>query len=97
MLSMSLSLLSLLLLGLQVVLFGVTAFIAPFVVRPNLWRYLAYSALVALTWLAYAVAAMLFDGKTKNDVPGIAYLLHGFLGWLIGTVIFGVRAVRPRS
>src|SRR5438034_3619544 len=90
--TMSLSLLSWLLLVLQIALFAVTALVAPMVLRPRLLRYLAYCVIAAVAWLAYAVAAMLFDSKAKIDVPGIGYLLVGFISWLIASIIFGVRA-----
>jgi hypothetical protein len=94
---MSLSLLSWFLLALQVVLFTATALVVPIVLRPRILRYFAYCAIAAVAWLAYAVAAMLFDSTAKIDVPGIGYLLVGFVAWLIGSVIFAVRAARAKS
>jgi hypothetical protein len=88
-----LSAISWLLLFLQIVLFATTA-LAPFRFRPNFLRYFVFSVLGFVVWFAYAIAAMLFDSKVKNDVPGIGYLIPGFLGWLIGTVIFAVRRTR---
>jgi hypothetical protein len=89
----TLSAISWLLLLVQVALFAATA-LAPFWFRPHFLRYFVYSVLGSGIWMGYAVAAMLFDSKVNNDVPGIGYLLPGFLGWLIGTVIFGVRRAR---
>ena len=68
---MSLSLLSWLLLVLQIALFAVTALVAPMVLRPRLLRYLAYCVIAAVAWLAYAVAAMLFDSEAKIDDFGV--------------------------
>jgi hypothetical protein len=91
----SLSLLSWLLLAVQLVLFAATALFAPPVLRPRFLRYLAYSVIAAAAWLAYAVVAMLFDAKVNNDVPGAGYLVVGFAAWVIGSIILGLRATKP--
>lgn len=85
-----------LLLALQIALFAVTAFVAPTRIRPTLLRYLAYSFVVAVTWMGYAVAAMFYDSKAKVDVPGFGHLLLGIIGWLIGSVTLGIRALKAR-
>ena len=93
---MTLSAISWLLLAVQIALFAGTALVAPIVLRPRLLRYCVYSVVAAAAWFAYAVVAMLFDGKVNNDVPEIGYLLVGFFGWVIGSFIFGVRARRTK-
>ena len=90
---MTLSQVSWLMLVVQLVLLTVTAFVAPLKLRPRIGRYLCYTIAACVAWLAYAIAAMLFDSKAGHDVPGIGYLLIGFLGWLVGSGIFLVRAV----
>jgi vacuolar-type H+-ATPase subunit I/STV1 len=93
---MSLSSLSWLLLAVQIALFAITASVAPIVLRPRLVGYCVYSVTAAGAWLAYAVAAMRFDWTVNNDVPGVGYLLVGFAAWLIGSLIFGIRAQRTK-
>lgn len=86
------SLLSWLLLIVQLGLLASTAFIAPVLLRPRLFTYIVYSVLVAVVWVGYMLGATFFDGKVGNDVPGIGYLLIGFIGWLVGSAVFGSRA-----
>ena len=43
---------------------------------------------VPTTWFGYSVAAMLLDGLIGNDVPGIGYLLLGFVSGLVGLAVF---------
>ncbi len=90
------SLLSWLLLIVQLGLLASTAFIAPVLLRPRLLTYIVYSVLAAIVWLGYAVGAMFFDGKVGNDAPGVGYLLIGFAGWLVGSAVFGFRARQAR-
>ena len=66
------------------------------VLSPRLLSHLAYSLIAAVAWLAHAVAAILVDSKARLDTPGIGYLLVGFIGWLIGSVILAVRAMRAK-
>lgn len=89
-------LLSWLLLIVQLGLLASTAIIAPVLLRPRLLTYIIYSVLAAIVWLGYAVGAMCFDAKVGNDVPGVGYLLMGFIGWLIGSAVFGFRASEAR-
>ena len=81
----------------QIALFAATAFVAPTRLRPTILRYLAYSFIAAVVWMASAVAEMFYNSKAKLDVPGIGYLLLGFVGWVIGSVIFGVRAQKAKT
>ncbi|SRR6266516_2205554 len=91
---MTYSYISWLLFILQLVLLASTGFLAPIKMQPRLGHYLCYTVGDAVAWLAYAIAAMLFDGRVGNDVPGGGYLFVGLLGWLVGSGIFLVRAKR---
>jgi len=91
---MTYSYISWLLFILQLVLLASTGWLAPVKMQPRLGHYVCYTVAVAVAWLAYAVAAMLFDAKVGNDVPGGGYLFIGLLGWLVGSGIFLVRAKR---
>ena len=47
-----------------------------------------------LVWMAYAMIAMFFDSWRRADIPGFGYLVLGFMAWMVGSVIFMVKAIR---
>jgi hypothetical protein len=91
---MSNSFQSWLLLAAMLALLIATGFIAPRKLRPSFLNWFVYTVAAAILWLAYAIGAMLFDSKTGQDVPGIGYILPGFLGWILGSWTFYSRALR---
>ena len=93
---MTFSQLSWLLLILQLVMLAATAFVVPLILRPRWTGYFLYTIGAGILWLAYTVAAMLFDSKAGKDVPGIGYLLIGFVGWGIGSAIYLFRMNRQK-
>lgn len=82
------------LLIIQLVLLACTAFVGPFVLRARWLGYLLYTVVAGLLWFAYTIAAMFFDSKVGNDVPGAGYLFLGFVAWLVGSVIYIMRIRR---
>jgi len=88
---MLLSFASWLLLLLQALMLVATAFVLPMRLPLRFIPYFFYTIGVGAAWLAYAVLAMLFDGVVGNDIPGIGYLLLGFLGWALGSAIWLYR------
>ena len=84
---MLLSALSIGLLLLQIVLIACTAWFLPRRL-PKRWFSLPLFILITLiVWISYAVGAMLFDGLVQNDVPGIVYLIPGFLSGIAGAFV----------
>jgi len=93
---MNLSQFSVLLLATQLVLLAATMLLGPLFLRPRWIAYLLYTGAVGILWFAYAVVAMFFNSKAGHDVPGIGYLVIGFIGWIIGSVIFLFRIRRNK-
>lgn len=92
-----LSVLSFVMLLLQIALLVGTAFIMPRRLRPQFSRYVVYSLLAAAAWFVYAVLAMFLNSAMNIDIPGGGYLFLGVIAWLVGTVVFVFRASRESN
>lgn len=85
---------SIALLVIQIILVLITVWIIP--VRLKLCKSGAFKFLffVLFAWTAYTMLAILFDGYLRNDVPGIGYLVVGFISGVLGGFVYMVRCIR---
>jgi hypothetical protein len=76
------------LLAVQIGLAVCTAFVLPLTLRPRWIAYSLYTLGTAVVWLVYSVLMLFCDGWLGKDMPGIGYLLIGFLSWCLGSAIY---------
>ena len=76
------------LLFLEIALFALTVWLLPTRLRTKWYGYFVFLAIIIPLWLGLAVISMLFDGIAGNDIPGIGYLLLGFLAGGIGSIVY---------
>jgi len=46
---------------------------------------------VPLLWFTFSFLALYLDGLSGNDVPGVGYLIEGFVSCAVGFVVFAFR------
>lgn len=78
-------------LALQLVLIAFTVWFLPTRLTTKWVGGLIFIVAVPLLWLAYSVLAMLVDGLLGDDVPGIGYLVLGFISGVIGFMVYVCR------
>ena len=80
-------------LALQILLLAFTAWFLPTRLTVKRVGLLIFVITIPVIWLAFSVSAVLVDGLTGNDVPGVGYLVEGFVSGVIGLFVY----VRRRS
>ena len=81
----------------QIFLIAITAWFLPTRLTTRKYGFLIYIFGVPAIWICFSVLAMLADGVTGNDVPGVGYLVEGLISGLIGFLIYGSRLSRKKS
>jgi hypothetical protein len=82
---------------LQLVLIAFTVWIVPTRVAAMRFRPLSCILGVPLLWFAFFFLALYLDGLSGNHVPGVGYLIEGFVSCVIGFLVFLYRIGPPKD
>ena len=77
---------------LQISLMAFTAWFLPTRLTTRSYGFLIFIFVVPAAWLCFSVLAMLLDGITGNDIPGVGYLVEGFISGAVGFFIYASRS-----
>ena len=83
--------------ALQLLLIAFTVWFLPTRLTTKPLGLLIFILAVPLLWVAYSGLALLVDGLIGNDVPGIGYLLLGFVSGVIGLFVYVRRRSREKN
>jgi hypothetical protein len=81
----------------QILLLGFTVWFLPTRLTVRRVGLLIFVLGLPVVWLAFSVLAMLLDGLTGNDVPGVGYLVEGFVSGVIGFFVYVRRRSREKN
>jgi len=82
------------LLFLQIALVVLTAWVLPMRIKPGKGGVITFIFFSFIGWVFYTILAMFADGYLGNDVPGIGYLVIGFIAGTIGIIVCLIRWFR---